>query len=281
VIAAALLPVVQVAAASPTPGVPPPTPTPSVAELGAVRATVSCRMAPESSVFCSPTRLEILRDGKLAYDDSFAGVTAFLVPLPGRSALTVLDLNGTNEPQVLLDLYSGGAHCCTSTRIYHLLGRSLRYGVLSHDWGNPGYRIEDLDSDGRLEFVTGDDAFSYAFTSYAASRRPPRIWKFDGRLLVDVTRKFPKVVEDDAASCWSAFEEMSPTDATGDNVRGVAAAYVADYCLLGQCKAGWEKLRASYDKPDREKFFRGLSSLLQKNGYVGRTPATGKPISLD
>ncbi len=246
-----------------------------------MRARVSCRMERESAVFCSPRHLEIFRSGKLAYEDTFAGVTSYLGPLPGRSALTVVDLEGTGEPEVLLDLFSGGAHCCTSTRIYHLLGRSLRYGVLAHDWGNPGYRLEDLDGDGRLEFLTGDDGFSYAFTSYAASRRPPRIWKFDGRRLVDVTRKFPKVVEDDAVSCWSAFEELSPKDPAGDAVRGVAAAYVADYCLLGQCKAGWEKLRAAYDKPDRDRFFRDLSSLLQKNGYVARTPATGRPVPLD
>jgi len=28
-------------------------------------------------------------------------------------------------------------------------------------------------------------------------------------------------------------------------VRGLAGAYVADLCLLGRCKEGWEKLRAA------------------------------------
>jgi len=150
------------------------------------------------------------------------------------------------------------------------VGRSLRYGVIVHDWGNPGYRLEDLNADGRLEFVSADDAFSYAFTSYAASRRPPRIWRFDGRKLLNVTRKYPNLLEKDAAECWTAFEEASPKDPDGDEVRGLAGAYVADLCLLGRCKEGWEKLRAAYDKPDRDRFFRDLSSLLQKNGYVGR-----------
>jgi len=259
----------QTAGPSPSPA---PEPTPSVAELGLVRAEVSCEIERDRGSFCAPKRLRIFREGRLAYEDAFAGVKAFLAPLPGRSALTVKDLDGTGEPEVLLDLFTGGAHCCSITRIYHLVGRSLRYGVLEHDWGNPGYRLEDLDRDGRLEFVSADDAFSYAFTSYAASRRPPRIWQFDGRRLVDVTRKHPKLLEEDAAACWAAFEEASPQDPDGSRVRGLAGAYVADLCLLGRCKEGWEKLRAAYDKPDREKFFRELSSLLQKNGYVGRRP---------
>jgi hypothetical protein len=251
---------------------PAPPPTPIVAEMGEVRARVSCTPARDSTVFCTPKRLEIFGDGTPVFEDRFEGVRSYLGGGPDRGPLAVLDLDGTGEPEVLLDLYSGGAHCCESTRIYFRRSGSGSYGVVSHDWGNSGYRLEDLDGDGRLEFVSADDAFSYAFTSYAASRRPPRIWRFDGKRLAVVTRKFPKLLEEDAAECWAAFEAESPGDATGNTTRGLAGAYVADLCLLDRCKEGWAKLRAAYDKPDRDKFFRELSSLLQKNGYVGRRP---------
>lgn len=69
---------------------------------------------------------------------------------------------------------------------------------------------------------------------------------------------------------------MSPKDPDGDDVRGVAGAYVADLCLLDRCAEGWRNLRAAYTKPDRERFFRELSSLLQKNGYVRRRTETPK-----
>ncbi len=249
-----------------------------VVELDEVRARISCEPERGSAVFCAPKRLEIYREQKLATQDDFSGKGPYLASLPGRQAVTVEDLDRDGEPEVLLDLYSGGAHCCFSTWIYHYTqGAIPLYSPLVHDWGNAGHRLEDLDGDGSLEFVSADDAFSYAFTSYAASRRPPRIWRFDGRQLENVTREYPKLIEEDAVRCWSAFEELSPKDPKGDEVRGVAAAYVADHCLLGRCKEGWTKLRAAYDKPDREKFFRELSSFLQKNGYVGRRPQVPPP----
>jgi len=246
--------------------------TPVVAELDGVQARLTCETDPERSTFCAPKRLEITREGRPPFEETFPANEGFLLALPDRPGLSVVDLLGDREPEALLDLFSGGAHCCSSTRLYHLVGRSLRYGAIVQDWGNAGYRLEDLDGDGRLEFLSADDAFSYAFTSYAASRRPPRIWKFDGKRLVDVTRSHPQLVEKDAAECWSAFEELSPGDPDGSQTRGLAGAYVADLCLLDRCKDGWAKLRAAYDKPDREKFFRELSALLQKNGYVRRRP---------
>jgi hypothetical protein len=263
-------------AAPPAPTVLPPSPTPVTAELDGVLARLTCDVDLDRSPFRAPKRLEITREGRPPFEETFSAKTGFLLALPDRPGLSVVDLLNDREPEVLLDLYSGGAHCCSSTRLYHLVGRSLRYGVIVQDWGNAGYRLEDLDGDGRLEFVSADDAFSYAFTSYAASRRPPRIWTFDGKKLVDVTRAHPEFVEKDAAECWSAFEELSPKDPDGSQTRGLAGAYVADLCLLDRCKEGWAKLREAYDKPDREKFFRELSSLLQKNGYVRRRPAAPK-----
>ena len=273
-LAAAILALAQTAT-------PPPAPTPIVVELGKVRARVACEPDPErgSAVFCRPTALTIFRDGAAAYEDRFEGVKTYLASSPDRSPLSVRDLDRDGEPEVLLDLYSGGAHCCSSTRLYHLVAGSLPYDVSTHDWGNAGYRLEDLDGDGRLEFVTADDAFSYAFTSYAASRRPPKFLRYEGGELVDVTKKYPGRIEADAEEIWKAFAEAAPSDSNGDAIRGLAAAYVADLCLLDRCADGWNRLRAAYDKPDREKFFRELSSFLQKNGYVGRHPLRHGPAA--
>ncbi len=242
------------------------------AEKDGVRAQVSCEPAHDSTVFCAPKLLEIFRGGNLVLQDFFPGETAFLVRggKDRRSPLTVADLDGNGEPEVLLDLDSGGAHCCSSTRIYSGSGEPPRYGVLTRDWGSAGYRLEDLEGDGRLEFVTGDDAFSGAFTADAATRRPPVVLRFEGKGLEDVTRRYPKLIEQDASECWKAFVELSPKDPTGDQVRGIAAAYVADEFLLDRGSEGWRRLIENYQKPDRKKFFAGLTRFLQKNGYVTR-----------
>ncbi len=184
-----------------------------------------------------------------------------------RGSLEIIDLDRSGEPEVLLNLYSGGAHCCYSTRIYSFVGGAPPYVSILHEWGNAGYRLEDLDADKKLEFVTGDDRFDTAFTSHAASRRPPQVWRYaDGRL-VNVTRSYPALIEKDAAECWKAFEELSPKDPTGDQVRGLLAAYLADQYLLGRASEGWNRLIGAYRKPDRKKFFAQLTAFLQKSGY--------------
>jgi hypothetical protein len=251
------------------PSIPAP-PTHVTIEVGSVRARVSCEPERDRAAFCAPRRLEIFRDGALAFEESFSGAraTAYLVGEKGeRKSLELVDLDGDGEPELLLNLYSGGAHCCDSTWIYFFVKSPPHYESLGHDWGNSGYRLEDLDHEGGPEFLTGDQRFASAFTSYAASRLPPQIWRYASGRLEDVTRAFPAVIEKDAAACWKAFQEGSPNDATGDAVRGVAAAYVADEYLLGRGAEGWRRLIDAYHKPDRKKFFAALTDLLQKGGY--------------
>jgi hypothetical protein len=52
---------------------------------------------------------------------------------------------------VLVDAYSGGAHCCALTEIASFNGTG--YGVVESYWGNTGYALRDLDGDGRPELV--------------------------------------------------------------------------------------------------------------------------------
>lgn len=237
------------------------------AQLGSVRADATCE--PErDGAFCAPRHLEILREGKSIFEESFQGDAVFLMGDVGdRGSLEIVDLDQSGEPEVLLNLSSGGAHCCFSTRIYAFTGGAPPYVSILHDWGNAGYRLEDLDGDKKLEFVTGDDRFDTAFTSHAASRRPPQVWHYANGRLVNVTRDYPALIEKDAAECWKAFEELSPKDPTGDEVRGVLAAYLADQSLLGRASEGWNRLLGAYRKPDRKKFFAELTALLQKSGY--------------
>src|SRR5207244_3839241 len=60
-------------------------------------------------------------------------------------SVAVRDLDGDAEPEVVLDLYSGGAHCCYSTDIYRYNGSG--YSLGEHAWGDVGYRLADLHRD--------------------------------------------------------------------------------------------------------------------------------------
>src|SRR5262249_2375862 len=85
-------------------------------------------------------------------------------PVPGETrGFSIRDLDGDSEPEVMLQLDSGGAHCCSWTRVYRYAGG--RYSPVAHFWGNASSAptLEDVDGDARPEFVSTDDRFAYDF----------------------------------------------------------------------------------------------------------------------
>jgi hypothetical protein len=175
---------------------------------------------------------------------------------PGSSMLKVADLDGDGEPEVLVDTFSGGAHCCLTTRL--LTWNGTGYTPTDIDWRDVGYRLDDADGDGRLEIVGQDPVFSAAFTAFAASAFPPLVYQADHGKLVDVTRKFPKLVRADAAGLLKDLRKAR----RGDDVRGILAAYVADQYLLGKGSVGTREIDRQRAKRRVSKGFK--SYLLKK-----------------
>ena len=144
-------------------------------------------------------------------------------------------------------------------------------------WGDPGYELQDLDHDGRPEFVSADDRFAYRFTYYAASALPVQIWHYDHGAMIDVTSSYPAVVRSDAATLWSEYVKAR-TD-KGADVRGVLAAWLADEYRLGLGDEAWSKIRAAYARgelstprvdpiwPAGQKYLSALRSFLAHAGY--------------
>ena len=90
----------------------------------------------------------------------------------------------------MVELDSGGAHCCAWARVYRYDGAHGGYVPVGHFWGNASSRptIVDVDGDGRPEFVSTDDRFAYDFNGYAGSVRPIQIWSYARGRFHDVTR---------------------------------------------------------------------------------------------
>ena len=175
----------------------------------------------------------------------------------------------------IVDLYTGGAHCCWFTLFLRWDGRTYR--STQHLWGDPSYDLTDLDHDGRPELVSADDRFAYAFTSYAASALPIQIWRYDRGTLTDVTPSYPALVRKDAASLWTDY--LQTRNQNGADERGLLAAWLADEYRLGLAKDGWGKIRAAYARgelsaprvdplwPAGQKYVTALRIFLAKNGY--------------
>jgi hypothetical protein len=249
------------------------------ATSGAVKATLTYDVGP--GLFnVSGTHLQIVRAGATALDTDVpepcngCGIVPAGAGGGTAKSLQAADLDGDGEPEVLLDIYTGGAHCCVDTWIYRYTGTS--YIGTPAEWGDVGYSLKDLDGDGVPELRSADDHFAYAFTSFAGSWFPPQIWQFRAGKLNNVTRNYPKVIKADAKKALRTYRAKRNRKL---DMRGVVAAYVADEYLLGHGSTGWKLVRSArkhgrldgLGKGDPwargARFVRSLRKFLHRHGY--------------
>jgi serine protease Do len=183
------------------------------------------------------------------------GATAFLFK-PENSAefteqgatatLAKLDPK-TLSPQVLATRYTGGAHCCTTTWIATkpdgAAGWSLVDGA-NLDGG--GYGLEDVDADGGQELISVDNAFLYAFDSYAGSFAPMHILKLVGRRIEDVSREDAMRARLIQELAGMEFQAKVRPEIWKTN--GFLAGWVAAKMRLGEGDAAWRKMLSNYEK---------------------------------
>jgi PKD repeat protein len=198
-------------------------------------------------------RLKIARNGVTALDVAFRKICRFCEVAPAgfgsRLSVRVRDLDADGEPEVVADLYTGGAHCCSYSRIYRWNADAGQYQGTTKRWNDAGYRLI-AGRDGRPRFQTGDTRFAYAFASFAESFFPVRIFAFIDGHMRDVTRASAsrRAVRRDAARIWRFYQRRRGSKRW--NVRGALAAYMADKYSLGQSSDGWRRLRVALRRGD-------------------------------
>jgi hypothetical protein len=248
------------------------------ASAGAVTATLSWGKA-EFGV--SNPRLVIVRAGATAFDASPVassngcsdGYCTFLPSGKRKQSLQVVDLNGDGEPEVLVDAYTGGAHCCAVTELAAFNGSG--YAVQELYWGNTGYELNDLNGDGKPELVAYDDAFAGAFSSFAASFFPPLVVDYDPAAkgaLRDITDQFVALIRKNRDQ---ALHTLKRARRQHYETLGIVAAYVADLYLLGDHEAVRPYLKRARKRGDLRtitgraprSFERQLLAFLKKQGY--------------
>lgn len=187
--------------------------------------------------------------------------------------LQVVDLDAEGSPEVLVDAFTGGAHCCAVTEIIQFTPTG--YTGREAFWGDPGYELRDLDGDMRPEFITYDDAFAAAFTSYAASVFPRLVLDYDAAAKTgfrDVTRRFPALAR---SNMRRALKALRAARKGRYETLGAVSAYVADLYLLGrgrEVRPYLKRARARGDLRDIDgrasrSFERKLLAFLHKRGY--------------
>jgi hypothetical protein len=216
-------------------------PKSQTATLGAVTATLT--YTPVGGFQFKDVHLKITRAGVQMLDQDLGTMCDLCLgsgPVPGGKSVHVQNLDGTGspEPEVYVDLTSGGVHCCYLVPFFRLSDDGTRYEGFVHDFGNAGYRLQDLDHNGTPEIVTANNFFYDEFTAYAASGAPIQILQYDHGKLDDLSHLFPAHVRADLRT-WRTVIAQQKRHRDGE-LRGVVAPYVADECLLGRCATGLE-----------------------------------------
>jgi hypothetical protein len=250
----------------------------ATAAMGAVSASLTWDAA---DIGAANPHLVVTRAGVAAFDGSPVagsdscrdGYCSFAPSGKRKGPLQVLDLDRDGEPEILTDVYSGGAHCCALTEVMHWNGTA--YTTTEAYWGNVGYEVKDLDADGRPELVAADDVFAGAFTSFAASFFPPLVLDYDAAAkggFRDVTKRFPRVVR---SNMRQALHTLRTARRRHYETLGIVAAYVADLYLLGRGREARPYLKRARKRGDlrdiegaaSRRYEGQLLAFLHKQGY--------------
>jgi hypothetical protein len=196
-------------------------------------------------------------------------------------SVNVRDLDADGEPEVIYDLYTGGANCCFTSIVWRYIEASNSYLMKVLDPGGSfGYSLRDLNKDGAPEFISQDFRFAYKYGASIETPRPLRIWNWDKGRLVNVTLAYPERASRQAAAYYRDYLRIRKEKEF--NVRGFLAAYLADEYSAGRGKIGWRRVVAAYRRGDLDKqrsfdtgpygrsYLRSVRAFLKKLGYLSR-----------
>ena len=177
--------------------------------------------------------------GRIDATVRFPGAPAFAVPADESRIdahgvwLGIGKLNRRDaDPVVILQGYSGGAHCCMTFQMAIRHAGQVKLVTLPMKDGEPDRRFpSDVDGDGTADFLRADDSFLYAFSSYAGSWSVPQVWNLRDGEMVDVSR------EARFAGVYRAFAART-AKACRKGGNGACASHAAAMARLGKAAEG-------------------------------------------
>ena len=148
-------------------------------------------------------------------------------------------------PVVMLQSFTGGAHCCNHVQLAGLSSGKLKI-VEFGTWDGDQIELpKDLSGDGIADFVVSDDRFLYTFSPYAMSYSPPKVMNVVGGKVRDVSRSaafrriYASAMNEAGAVCRSAEDGLTRN--------GACPAYVAAAARAGKLNAAWSEMIGAYD----------------------------------
>lgn len=187
-------------------------------------------------------RLEILSKGeRVAVAETTESAVTYFPATAG-----MVEMDGSNDtPEVVLDAYTGGAHCCSELVILSKdrggTWRTIEAGLFDASGG----RIADIDGDGGFEIEGRDEAFLYRFGCYACSAAPLQILVVADGDIRDAT--FEPRFQAAHRVYLAGLEKDVKLSEAGN---GYIAGWVAQKSILGEGAEAWAEMLMSYDRND-------------------------------
>jgi hypothetical protein len=164
---------------------------------------------------------------------------------------TGTDLTGEGHPDVVIEVFTGGAHCCLSTIVYDL-GPTLTK-VLETPLSNCGGSFQDLDSDGVAEYVTCDDLFAYVYCCYAGSPAAQVVLRYDPESgYVPASPRYGDTYAGPIVADTQIAENAEPGERCewDETTKCGVLPLVLDLLYAGQDAQAWAELNRLYPYPD-------------------------------
>ncbi|HEV8310204.1 MAG TPA: hypothetical protein VGW35_21280 [Methylomirabilota bacterium] len=151
---------------------------------------------------------------------------------------------------VIVQDWSGGAHCCFDYYVLHVQGVQVRREGLIRG-GDCSLRVADLDQDGNLELIACDARFAYAFDlPFADSPLIPLVYAFRDKGYLADNRRYPQVFRFRIAQ---ERRRLAEAQQSGDS-RGARRAVISlllHMLYAGRVTEAWCTFERSYRWADR------------------------------
>lgn len=184
---------------------------------------------------------------------------------------------GRKGRQLVVEQYTGGAHCCTVYRVYDL-GAELRTLFDGDEYGveeiGEDMKVVDADGDGRYEFTLTVMAFDYFMTSHAGSVFPTAVFAYDERAgkYLPANRKFSayllRGVARDIGRVKALSRRLTKEERAGA-FHGEHFSVVLDvllkYVYAGEERKGWAFFDSNYLLADKAEVEAGVKKRLKQS----------------
>ncbi len=183
-------------------------------------------------------------------------------PITQLSNFQLIDLNNDKEPEVLLEIVSDQTYRKTYSVIYEYSSKQKKYNLYSFPWEFKSHKLEDLNRDKRLEFISYDTSIlsnSNLEILKGTSFLPYQVLNYKEGKLVDVTVNFPKLLQHHAASLWQLF--LTDNQTLKDS-QAILTSFVLEKSRFNEGKQAIQLIEQFYKYGEMKEFIKDLKKVV-------------------